>query len=145
MASLTRWTRVCVDSASWWWTGRPGVLRFMGSQRVGHNWVTELNWTEPKLNILLNFTEHYYFRILTRNPNKSLLCLNMYTYLKHHEPLEQGKITWATGSCAPFKCNMTKKLGVQTFPNKDMQSFSKKKKSIEKLMGINFYIFNFCM
>ena len=30
----------------WWWTGRPGVLRFMGSQRVGHNWATELNWTE---------------------------------------------------------------------------------------------------
>ena len=33
-------------SWSWWWTGRPGVLRFMGSQRVGHDWVTELNWTE---------------------------------------------------------------------------------------------------
>ena len=31
---------------SWWWTGRPGVLRLMGSQRVGHDWVTELNWTE---------------------------------------------------------------------------------------------------
>ena len=30
----------------WWWTGRPGVLRFMGSQRVGHDWATELNWTE---------------------------------------------------------------------------------------------------
>ena len=35
-----------VDSRSWWWTGRPGVLQFMGSQRVGHDWVTELNWTE---------------------------------------------------------------------------------------------------
>ena len=46
MASLTRWTWVWVDSRSWWWTGRPGVLQFMGSQRVGHNWVTELNWTE---------------------------------------------------------------------------------------------------
>ena len=32
---------------SWWWTGRPGVLQFMGSQRVGHDWATELNWTEP--------------------------------------------------------------------------------------------------
>ena len=29
---------------SWWWTGRPGVLRFMGSQRVGDDWATELNW-----------------------------------------------------------------------------------------------------
>ena len=45
MASLTRWTWVWVNSGSWWWTGRPGVLWFMGSQRVGHDWMTELNWT----------------------------------------------------------------------------------------------------
>jgi len=44
MASLTRWTWVWVNSGSWWWTGRPGMLRFMGSQRVGHDWVTELIW-----------------------------------------------------------------------------------------------------
>ena len=44
MASLTQWTWVWVDFGSWWWTGRPGVLRFMGSQRVGYNWATELNW-----------------------------------------------------------------------------------------------------
>ena len=37
---------VCVDSGSWWWTGKPGVLRFMGLQRVRHYWVTELNWTQ---------------------------------------------------------------------------------------------------
>ena len=42
MASLTPWTWVWVNSGSWWWTGRPGVLRFMGSQRVGHDWATEL-------------------------------------------------------------------------------------------------------
>ena len=46
MASLTLWTWVWVNSRSWWWTGRPGVVRFMGSQRVRHDWVTELNWTE---------------------------------------------------------------------------------------------------
>ena len=46
MASPTRWTRVWVISGSWWWTGRPGMLRFMGSQRVIHNWASELNWTE---------------------------------------------------------------------------------------------------
>ena len=46
MASLTRWTWVWVNSESWWWTGRPGVLWFMGSQRVGHNWATELNWSK---------------------------------------------------------------------------------------------------
>ena len=46
MASLTRWTWVWLNSGSWWWTGRPGVLWFMGSQRVRHNWATELKWTE---------------------------------------------------------------------------------------------------
>ena len=44
MASLTRWTWVWVNSGSLWWTGRPGGLRFMGSQRVRHDWATELNW-----------------------------------------------------------------------------------------------------
>ena len=43
MASLTRWTWVWVNSGSWCWTGRPGVLRFMGSQGVAHDWATELN------------------------------------------------------------------------------------------------------
>ena len=43
MASLTQWTWVWVSSRSWWWTGRPGVLQSMGLQRVGHDWVTELN------------------------------------------------------------------------------------------------------
>ena len=42
MASPTQWTWVCVNSGSWWWTGRPGVLQFMGLQRVRHDWVTEL-------------------------------------------------------------------------------------------------------
>ena len=46
MASPTWWTWVWVNSGSLWWTGRPGVLRFMGSQRVGHDWATELNCTE---------------------------------------------------------------------------------------------------
>ena len=43
MASLTQWTWVWVNSRSWWWTGRPGVLQSMGLQRVGHDWVTELS------------------------------------------------------------------------------------------------------
>ena len=46
MGSPTQWAWVWVNSGSLWWTGRPGVLRFMGSQRVGHDWATELNWTE---------------------------------------------------------------------------------------------------
>ena len=42
MASSPQWTWAWVDSGSWWWTGRPGMLQFMGSQRVGHNSATEL-------------------------------------------------------------------------------------------------------
>ena len=49
MASQTRWTWVWVNSGRWWWTGRPGVLWFTGSHRDGHDWVTELNWTESKI------------------------------------------------------------------------------------------------
>ena len=44
MASPTQWKWVWVSSESWWWTGRLGMLQSMGSQRVGHNWATELNW-----------------------------------------------------------------------------------------------------
>ena len=42
MASLPWWTWVWVNSGSWWWTGRPGMVRFMGSQRVAHDLVTEV-------------------------------------------------------------------------------------------------------
>ena len=71
MASPTQWTRVWVDSRSWWWTGKPGTLRFMGSQRVGHDCETELNllhwqagslpsepWCESFLKSLLNLLQH---------------------------------------------------------------------------------------
>ena len=44
MASPTQWTWIWVNAGSWWWTGRPGMLQSMGSQRVRHDWVTELNW-----------------------------------------------------------------------------------------------------
>ena len=46
MSSPTRWTWVWVSSRSWWWAGKPGVLRSTESRRVGHDWVTELNWKE---------------------------------------------------------------------------------------------------
>ena len=49
MASPTQWTWVWVDSGSLWWTGRPGMLQFMGSQRVGHDWAAELNWITLKV------------------------------------------------------------------------------------------------
>ena len=54
MASLTRWTWVWMNSGSWCWTGRPGVLRFMGSKRVEQDWVTELNWMVESFSIKRN-------------------------------------------------------------------------------------------
>ena len=58
MASQTWWTWVWVNSGSWWWTGGPGVLQFMGSQRVGHDWATELNWTECHLGSPCTHTQY---------------------------------------------------------------------------------------
>ena len=51
MALPTQWTWVLVDSRSWWQTGEPGMLQSTGSQRVRHDWATELNWAEPKLSV----------------------------------------------------------------------------------------------
>ena len=48
MASLIQWTWVWVSSGSWWWTGKPSMLQSLVSQRVGHNWATELNWDARK-------------------------------------------------------------------------------------------------
>ena len=57
MVSPTQRTWVWVDSRSWWWTGRPGMLQFTGLQRVGHDWATELNWSPVQL---LSFvSEHW--------------------------------------------------------------------------------------
>ena len=63
-------SRVWVDSESWWWIGRPGVLRFMGSQRVRHDWATELNWSDQ------NFVS-----LVHRNYN-SVLTLNIFIKAK---------------------------------------------------------------
>ena len=70
MASPTQCTWVLVNSGSWWWTRRPGVLRFLGSQRVRHDWVTELTWTEwdlfggdgYSLQDAIKTVKHFYFR-----------------------------------------------------------------------------------
>ena len=52
MASPTQWTWVWVNSRSWCWTGKSGILRSMGLQRVRHDWVTELNWTTQSYNYI---------------------------------------------------------------------------------------------
>ena len=67
MASPTRWTWAWVNSGSWWWTGRPGVLQFMGSQRVRYDWATELNWfsSQPVLDDSIRL--HWHSCCLVRN------------------------------------------------------------------------------
>ena len=69
MASPTQWTWVWGNSRSWWWTGRPGVLRFMGLQRVGHDWATELKcqqmfytWVEILMRFCFSPKEPNYFQ-----------------------------------------------------------------------------------
>ena len=59
MASLTQWTWVWVNSGHWWWTGRPGMLQSVGSQRVGHDWVTELNWTYNRSSRCFGYLSFY--------------------------------------------------------------------------------------
>ena len=62
LTSLNGWTWVWASSRSWWRIGKPGMLQSMGSQRFGHNWATELNWT--KLNILTGMHTFSSHRIL---------------------------------------------------------------------------------
>ena len=59
MASPTQWTWVWVNSVSWRWTGRPGMLQSMGLQRVGHDWATELNWTDLSLILFCHLSSHW--------------------------------------------------------------------------------------
>ena len=56
MTSPTQWTWVWVNSGSGWWTGRPGVLQSTGSQRLGHNWATELNWRIQLISRIKNWS-----------------------------------------------------------------------------------------
>ena len=86
MASLTRWTWIWVNSGSWWWTGSPVVLRFMGSQRVGQDWVTEQNWTEREESSFLDlvndgFTLIQWTMILAKNAGHLLSLIDLFTVL----------------------------------------------------------------
>ena len=65
MVSLTQWVWVWASSRNWWWTGKHVMLQFIGSQRVGHNWVTELSWT---------YWLSQPLKILNHHPIMSLCC-----------------------------------------------------------------------
>ena len=77
VASPTRWTWVWAGSGSWWWTRMPGVLQSMGSQRVGHDWTTELNWLFPTCShVWLSLISAPFLDML--NTLGCLLCLDRF-------------------------------------------------------------------
>ena len=78
IASPTQWKWVWVDSGSWWWTGRPGVLQFTGPQRVRHNWATELMYL---LSFYALFSHWFYISILSLSFSFCGLMIYFYTIL----------------------------------------------------------------
>ena len=85
LVSSTLWTWVGVDSGGWWWTERSGMLRFMGSQRVEHDWVAELNWTDgpniPGSYAILFFTASDFTSITSHIHNWVLFLLWLHLFI----------------------------------------------------------------
>ena len=87
MASLAWWTWVWVNSRSWWWTGRPGLLWFMGSQRVEHDCVTELNWLKTTM-----------VQIISVHSTSELQNWNLFCYLHVDMSTISNYSKWSTCS-----------------------------------------------
>ena len=108
MVSPTWWTWVWVNSGNWQWTGRPGVLRFMGSQRVGHDWATELNRTElnPLQNCCLkNPLDRGAWQATVHSVAKSQTWLSDWA-----QQIKKGWISFTAssfGGPASYVCNMS--------------------------------------
>ena len=116
MASPTWWTRVSASSRSWWWTGKPAVLQSMGSQKVGHDRATELNWTGLPPLRCWSYQHHFLSHALTSVAKRwwSLYKLGHTTWMKillsgkfHLVYLPGGKRTqatqWLPGSSLLFR------------------------------------------
>ena len=83
-----QWTWVWVNSGSWWWTGRPGMLQSMGLQRVRHNWATELYWKESFISLLNFFLKASHHRI------KSKGIGHLSNVISNHS--SQGQFHWSS-------------------------------------------------
>ena len=92
MASLTRWTWVWAFSGSWWWTGKPDVLQSMGSQRVVHDWATEL--TEAWL-----WWGHFFYHIFYIKRSEIVLNLPNSKF-----PKDNRKLVVSSWACFPSGC-----------------------------------------
>ena len=121
MASRTQWTWVWINSGSWQWTVRPGMLQSIGSQRVQHEWATELNWTDwtsihllgemsiyvfnPFLNSIVCFCVVELYVLLVYFWNWALVCCIIWRRQWHPTPvLLPGKSHgWKSlGGCSPW-------------------------------------------
>ena len=91
-------TWVWLNSGCWWWTGRPGMLWFMGSQRVGHNWVTELNWTENQDRAIQIIWVYW---IPIRLP-LDLPIMGMRETAEKYEKLVKLELQWWKGICVGY-------------------------------------------
>ena len=110
---LCKWTWVWVGYGSWWWTGKPGVLQYTGSQRVGHNWATELSLCKSTSHQSLHFSyyrhSHTFSYLLTRLVPSNLLLIPsnscwqkvLFWYLTH-QALPLKLITLNTGESTPL-------------------------------------------
>ena len=109
MASPTQWTWVWVDSRSWWWTGRPGVLLFMGSQRVRHDWATELNWTEYWR--AYNIVKYYQLKHVTKQESTEHIKQGTQSLFWPRSPLSiQDKINYTTELSSWWTCRARQEL-----------------------------------
>ena len=114
MAFMTWRTWIWVNSGSWWWTGKPGVLRFIGSQRVRHNWVTELNWT-----IMKKQKGTYQMKGQDKTPEKQLYEMEMGNFPEKEFRLMIVKITQDLGKT---------KEKMQEMFTKDLQELKNKQR-----------------
>ena len=93
---ITDWTWVWVNSRCWWWTGRPGVLQFMGSQRVGHDWATEL---KSEYTVVSPYLQGIYSKIRSR-------YLKLQIVLNHTYAMFSPKLRdwWLVGDLVTQSC-----------------------------------------
>ena len=128
MASPLQWTWVWINSGSWWWTGRSGVLLSMGSQRVGHNWVTELNWSKPCFTSLIIFVFHK-----TQNPSliirQSQKSSSWETYKIFGQWVSPGSLVVSSPGCHAVAQAQSM---VQELRSHKLCNTTKKKKILEK-------------
>ena len=82
IASPTGWTWVWVSSRSWWWRGKPGMLQSMGSQRVGHDWATELNWMTHSHMVSRKWLQEYYESSLLTSLTLRNVFKSYFVYIK---------------------------------------------------------------